>query len=166
MERQARLLASWGPNVFVKIPVTNTGGESSCDLVRRLAAANVKLNVTAVFTLQQVRQVVPALAAGPSSFISIFAGRIADAGVDPLPLMCEALDLMRDYPQQEMIWASPREIFNVVQASSIGCHAITVTNDLLAKLPSLGKDLTAFSLETVKMFYDDARKAALSLGGV
>ena len=163
MQRQALLLASWGPNVYVKIPVTNTRGESACDLIRRLAHAGVKLNVTALFTLPQVRDVARALAPGPSSFISIFAGRIADAGQDPLPIMTEALQVMRPFSQQELIWASPREIFNVVQADLIGCHAITVTNDLLAKLPSLGKDLAQFSLETVKMFHDDARKAGLNL---
>ena len=163
MERQALLLAAWGANVYVKIPVTNTHGESACGLVRRLAAANIKLNVTAVFTLEQVGEVASALADGPSSFISIFAGRIADAGVDPLPIMSKALDLVRPYPRQELIWASPREVFNVVQADAIGCHAITVTNDLLAKLPSLGKELAQFSLETVKMFHDDAQKAGLNL---
>ena len=165
MERQARVLASWGANVYVKIPVTNTRGESSCPLIRRLAGAGVKLNVTAMMTLAQVRDVSQALADGPPSCVSVFAGRIADTGRDPLPLMTAAVELLRLHPQQELIWASPRELLNILQADAIGCHVITVTNDILAKLPLIGKDLDAYSLDTVKMFYGDAKKAELAVSG-
>lgn len=163
MERQARLIASWGDNVYVKIPVTNTRGESAVPLVRRLAPEGVKMNVTALFTPQQVREVSDALADAAPSNISIFAGRIADAGVDPLPIMKEALEIMAARPQQELIWASPRELYNVIQADDIGCHIITATSDILAKLKLIGKDLGQYSLETVKMFYDDASAAGFKL---
>ena len=141
MGRQARKLAALGPNVYVKIPITNTRGESCAPLVRQLTAENIKLNVTALLTLDQVCAMVDALEGSPSAYISVFAGRVADAGVDPVPLMTEALALMRSQPRLELIWASPREIFNLVQANRIGCHIITITHDLLKKLPSLGKDL-------------------------
>ena len=159
MRRQAREIASWGPNVYVKIPVTNTNGESAAPLVRQLTGENIKLNVTALMTVEQVRTMAAALVGSPSAYISVFAGRVSDAGVDPLPIMRESLDLMRPQPQLELIWASPREIFNLVQADQIGCHIITITHDLLKKLPSLGKDLTEFSLDTVKMFHRDALAA-------
>jgi transaldolase len=132
-------------------------------LLARLAAAGLKLNVTAILTVDQVRQVSEVLADGPSSYISIFAGRIADTGRDPIPLVGEALGIMADHPQQELIWASPREVLNLVQADALGCHIITVTNDLIAKLGSLRKDLDQFSLETVKMFYDDAHAAGFTI---
>ena len=163
MERQANMLASWGANVYVKIPVTNTRAEPAYELIRRLSRAGVRLNVTAILTLGQVREVALALAEGPASVVSVFAGRIADSGRDPLPLMMAALELLRPYPQEELLWASPREVLNIVQADAMGCHVITVTNDILAKLSLLGKDLNAYSLETVKMFYNDAQKAGLTL---
>src|ERR1019366_3514020 len=133
MESQARIIAAWGPNVYVKIPVTNTKARSSAELVRHLAQSGVKLNVPAILPLDQVREISAALAGGPASCISVFAGRIADTGVDPLPLMMAALEIMRPHPNQELIWASPRELLNVFQADAIGCHIITVTNDILQK---------------------------------
>jgi transaldolase len=163
MERQALKIASWGSNVYVKIPITNTRGESSAPLVRRLANQDVQVNVTAVMTLPQVESVLGSLRGGPPSCISIFAGRVADAGVDPLPILIGALQRMRDLHQIELIWASPRELFNIVQAGAIGCHIITVTHDLLKKLPLLGRDLTEYSLDTVKMFVEDARAARFAL---
>jgi transaldolase len=163
MERQAQKIASWGDNVYVKIPVTNTKGESSGELVRTLSAHGVKLNVTALMTVPQVQRVSADLTDSRSAFVSVFAGRIADAGVDPLPTMRTALDILRERPQLELIWASPREILNVVQADEIGCHIITVTHDLLKKLTFLGKDLDEFSLETVKMFHQDAAAAGYVL---
>ena len=163
MERQARDIAAWGKNVFVKIPVTNTRAEPSTPLIRRLAQAGIQLNITAMLTLEQVREVSKALAGGPASYISLFAGRVADTGVDPLPMMTEALQIMRPHPQQQLIWASPRELLNVIQADQIGCHVITVTNDILKKLNLLGKDLTEYSLETVNMFESDARAAGYKL---
>lgn len=159
MERQAEKIASWGPNVYVKIPVTNTRAESSAPLIKRLAAKGIRLNVTAMMTTAQVLEVCAALEGGAPSCVSIFAGRIADTGRDPLPLMVEALDVLAAYPNVELIWASPRELLNVFQADEIGCHIITVTNDILAKLALVGKDLTEYSLETVKMFHSDAGKA-------
>jgi transaldolase len=164
MERQALHIASWGENVYVKIPITNTRRQSSAALVGRLSRRGVKVNVTAMMTLDQVDAVLPYLQDGPPSYLSIFAGRVADAGCDPLPLMCEALDRMRPHRQIELIWASPRELFNIVQADTLGCHIITVTHDLLKKLPTLGKDLDEFSLDTVKMFRDDAVAAGYTLG--
>lgn len=163
MERQAERIATWGDNVYVKIPVTNTLGESAAPLVSRLASRGVKQNVTALMTLEQVKEVTAALADGPAANISVFAGRIADTGVDPLPLMREALEVMRPYPQLELIWASPRELLNIVQASEIGCHIITVTSDILNKLPLIGKDLTEYSLDTVKMFRADALASGFTL---
>jgi transaldolase len=163
MEQQALQIATWGDNVYVKIPITDTLGRSSARLVQRLAQQGVKVNVTALMTLDQVEAVVPSLRAGPPSCISIFAGRIADAGYDPVPVMQGALARIRSYPQIELIWASPRELFNIVQADAIGCHIITVTHDLLKKLPLLGRDLTEYSLDTVKMFVTDARAASFTL---
>ena len=159
MERQGRKVASWGRNVYVKIPVTNTRHESSIELVRRLADASVRVNVTAVLTLDQVYKACSALVGGPPACVSVFAGRIADTGRDPLPFMVEALDVARIAPNVELIWASPRELLNLYHADAIGCHIITVTNDILQKLPLVGKDLDEYSLDTVKMFRDDAVKA-------
>ena len=163
MERQALDIASWGENVYVKIPITNTKGESSVPLVATLSENEVKVNVTAMFTVEQVQSVIPGLSKGPGSYVSVFAGRIADAGLDPLPIMREVLGLIKDYPGIELIWASPRELYNVVQADEIGCDIITATNSILKKLSSLGKDLNQFSLETVQMFYDDASEAGYTL---
>lgn len=163
MERQARKIASWGQNVYVKIPVTNTRRESSAELVCRLAAEGVKLNVTALLTLEQVSTVSKALGSYAPSYISVFAGRIADTGFDPIPLMKEAVRIMCPYPNQELIWASPRELLNIFHADEIGCHIITVTHDILKKLTLVGKDLDEFSLDTVKMFYRDAQKAGYHL---
>jgi transaldolase len=163
MERQARLISGWAENVYTKVPVTNTRGESSGEVIRRLSAEGVKLNVTALMTPAQARDVAANLKGGPPSIISIFAGRIADTGRDPVLLMKEALDALSGYPNVELLWASPREILNIVQADELGCDIITVTHDLLAKLPTLGKDLDAFSLDTVKMFHESARSAAFAL---
>jgi transaldolase len=154
MERQARDIATWGEHVYVKIPVTNTRREPAFDLIHRLAHAGVKVNVTAIMTLSQVRAVVEALSGGAPSNVSVFAGRIADTGTDPVPLMKEAVEILR---------ASPRELLNLFQADAIGCHIVTVTHDILKKLPLVGKDLDDYSLDTVKMFYDDARAAGYSL---
>jgi transaldolase len=159
MERQAMKIAAWGDNVYVKIPVTNTRRESSGALIGRLAGRGVKVNATALLTLDQVREIRDQLAGGPPSIISVFAGRIADTGVDPVPIMRSALDMVAGHRNIEIIWASPREVFNIVQADQIGCHIITVTPDLLKKLPMLGTDLADLSLETVKMFHRDASAA-------
>lgn len=163
MRRQAKLIASWGRNVYVKIPVTTTSGESMAPLVRELSESGVQVNVTALFTTAQVELITAAVKDGAASYISVFAGRIADAGVDPLPIMARSVDIMVDAPRSELIWASPREILNVVQADQVGCHIITMTHDLLAKLKSLGKDLDQFSLETVQMFHRDAQSAGFTL---
>lgn len=163
MDRQAREIASWGPNVYVKIPVTNTRGESTCDLVRRLSHVGVKLNVTALLSLAQVRDVVAAVAGGAPSCISVFAGRVADTGFDPVPLMTAAVEMLKLAPEAELIWASPRELLNIYQADAIGCHIITVTNDILKKLSNVGRDLEDYSLDTVKMFHTDAKAAGFVL---
>ena len=163
MERQALEIAPWGKNVYVKVPITNTKRESCVGLARRLAGQGVKLNVTALLTLDQVRDISVALAGGPPACVSVFAGRAADTGVDPLPLMPAALEILAPYPNIELIWASPRELFNIVQADAIGCHIITVTNDVLAKLELLGKDLAEYSLDTVKMFHRDASASGFTL---
>ena len=163
MERQAMDISSWGSNVNVKIPITNTKAQSCINFVEELSKAGVKLNVTAIMTIEQVKGVLPALADGPGGYVSVFAGRIADAGIDPLPIMSEVVKMLKIYPHIELIWASPRELFNIVQADNIGCHIITATNDILKKLPTLGKDLTEFSLDTVKMFYNDATAAGFTL---
>jgi transaldolase len=163
MKTQALKLSALGSNVNVKIPITNTKSESSSKLVSELAKEGVSLNVTALFTLKQVDDTVTALQGSRKSYISVFAGRIADAGVDPMPIMEGALQLMRSEKQLELIWASPREVLNIVQADQIGCHVITVTHDLLKKLSGLGKDLTQFSLETVAMFANDAKNAGYTL---
>jgi transaldolase len=163
MAIQARKIAGWGKNVYVKIPVTNTRGISSVNLVRNLAGEGIKLNVTAMMTLDQVRDVTQALAGGPPAYVSVFAGRIADTGRDPMPIMAAAVELLRPYPKLKLIWASPRELLNIFQADQVGCHIITATNDILRKMDLVGKNLEAFSLDTVKMFRDDALKAGYAL---
>jgi transaldolase len=163
MERQALEIASWGENINVKIPVMNTRRQPSYNLIRKLSLYGVKLNVTAMMTLEQVREVSAALADAPHAYVSVFAGRIADTGRDPVPLMAAALELLRPYPQLELIWASPRELLNIFQADAIGCHIITVTNEVLKKLNIVGKELDDFSLDTVKMFHSDAQKAGYQL---
>ena len=163
MRRQAERIATWGDNVYVKIPVSNTRGESMADLAGALSGDGIKVNVTALFTPRQVAEITGAVAGGAPSYLSVFAGRIADAGVDPVPIMREALEIMAEAPRAELIWASPREVLNLVQADTIGCHVITMTHDLLARLPSLGKDLDEFSLETVRMFHRDAAQAGFEI---
>ena len=164
MERQGREIATWGDNVYVKIPVTNTKGETSYDMVNRLSHEGVKVNVTAIFTLDQVRKVAEAVNGGAPCCVSVFAGRIADAGIDYMPTMIESVNLLKSNPKAELIWASPREVFNVVQADDIGCHIITCTSDIIKKLPTIGRELAEFSLDTVKLFYDDASAAGYSIG--
>lgn len=163
MERHAMEIASWGDNVYVKIPVTNTKQETCYALVKKLTAQKVKLNVTAIMTLTQVRDVVASLDPNVPSYVSVFAGRIADTGYDPVPLMAQAVEQLKAAPAAELIWASPRELLNIFQADDIGCHVITVTNDILKKLPLVGYDLDTYSLDTVKMFYNDAVAAGFSL---
>lgn len=163
MERQALTIAQWGRNVYVKIPITNTRGESTKDLIQKLSAKGLRLNITAITTLDQVRNIVSCFSGSPSSYISIFAGRIADTGVDPFDLMEEAVRILKPYPNLELIWASPRELLNVFHAEKIGCHIITVTPDILKKLDLVGKDLTEYSLDTVKMFHEDGRKSGFTL---
>jgi transaldolase len=163
IRRQALTISKWATNVYVKIPVTTTKGEPLTDLVRQLSRMGVKVNVTAIFTLEQVQAITDAVAGGAPSFISIFAGRIADTGRDPVPLLEQALDIMAAVPETECIWASPREILNYVQAQSVGCHIITMTVDLISKLDLLGMDLSQFSLATVRMFYEDAISAGYQL---
>jgi transaldolase len=159
MARQARHIASWGPNVAVKIPITNTKGESSAPLVTELSGEGLRLNVTALMTPDQVKGVVEGLSVGPGAIVSVFAGRIADTGRDPVPVMADCLAVLKPFPHLELLWASPREILNVYQAQAVGCHIITVAHDLLGKLSLFGKDLLDYSLETVQMFHDDAAKA-------
>jgi transaldolase len=163
MRRQALLIGGWGPNVYVKIPVTNTRGESSAALVHELSADGLRLNVTALLSLRQVRTVVEALEPTPGAIVSVFAGRVADTGHDPVPLMAAALELTRLHQKIELLWASPREVLNICQAAAIGCDIITVTHDLLEKLGGLGRDLEDVSLDTVKMFHNDAAKAGFLL---
>lgn len=159
MERQALKIASWGDNVFVKIPVTNTKRESSAPLIRRLVKVGVQLNITAIFTKEQIDEVVDALKGTRNSNVSVFAGRIADTGLDPIPYMRHAVEACNRAGGMEVIWASPRELLNIFQADEIGCHIITVTPDIIKKLSGSGKDLGVFSLETVKMFYSDGAAA-------
>lgn len=163
IETQANRINTWAPNVYVKIPVTNTKGESAASLIRKLSYAGVKLNITAILTLDQVKEVVDATSLDTPSVISVFAGRIADTGVDPVPLMMEALKICQSRPKAELLWASPREVLNIYQADQLGCHIITVTPDLIKKLSLKGKDLKQYSLETVAMFYNDATQAGFSL---
>lgn len=163
MERQALEIASWGQNVYVKIPVTNTKREVCYDLVKKLSANKVKLNVTALMTLDQVRNVVASLDPNVPSYVSVFAGRVADTGYDPVPMMATAVDILKSAPASELIWASPRELLNIFQADEIGCHVITVTNNILKKLSLVGYDLDQYSLDTVKMFYKDAVDAGFKI---
>ena len=163
MERQAMEIASWGDNVYVKIPVTNTKRQSCYALVKKLGSKGVKMNVTAIMTLPQVRDVVAALNPTVPSYVSVFAGRIADTGCDPLPMMAAAVEMLKIAPAAELIWASPRELLNIFQADDIGCQVITVTNDILKKLTLVGYDLEEYSLDTVKMFYVDAAAAGYQL---
>lgn len=163
MARQARKIATWGDNVRVKIPITSTRRESALPLCRRLTQEGIPLNVTALFTIEQVESVVDAVAGAAPTYVSVFAGRIADTGGDPVPLMAEAVRRLVEAPNAELIWASPRELFNIFQADAIGCHIITVTTDILKKLSLIGKDLSDYSLETVEMFYNDGRAAGFVL---
>jgi transaldolase len=163
MERQARAISTWGENVYVKLPVTNTRREPALDLICRLTHAGIKLNITALLTLAQVRDVTRALAGGAPACVSVFAGRIADTGRDPVPLMAAAVEMISVEPQLELIWASPRELLNVMQADAVGCHIITATPDILKKLNLVGKDLSDYSLETVNMFYEDAQASGFVL---
>ena len=163
MEAQGREIASWGGNVYVKVPVTNTKGEFAGPLMTRLSGAGIKLNVTAIMTNEQVKRVAAALAKDIPAIVSVFAGRIADTGRDPVPLMREAVSLLKERPQAELLWASPRELLNIFQADEIGCHIITVTGDVIRKLALVGKDLDRYSLETVAMFYKDALSAAFTI---
>jgi len=163
MECQALEIASWGQNVYVKIPIMNTKGQSSAKLVENLSRQGVRINVTAMMTLEQVKLVVPGLLKGPGGYVSVFAGRIADSGRDPVAAMDEIVRYLKPYPAVELIWASPREVLNIIQADQIGCHIITVTNDLIKKMSLFGKDLDEYSLDTVKMFYNDAAAAGYTL---
>ncbi len=163
MGKQAHEIASWGKNIYVKIPVTNTKGEFSGPLVERLTRAGIQVNVTALTTVDQVKRVADRLAPETPAIISVFAGRIADTGRDPVPIMAEAVKIMKKKPKSELIWASPRELLNIFQADEVGCHIITATNDILKKLPLIGKDLDAYSLETVEMFHKDAKAAGYSI---
>lgn len=163
MERQALAIASWGANVNVKIPITNTRGESACPLIERLSGLGVAVNVTAMMSLDQIRKVATALDPLTPAIVSVFAGRVADTGVDPVPHMVQALDILATRPKAELLWASPRELLNIFQADEIGCHIITVTQDVLVKLSLVGRDLETYSLETVQMFYRDAAAAGYSI---
>jgi transaldolase len=163
MLRQAKVISDWGNNVYTKIPVSTTRGESTAHIVRALSQSGVKVNVTAIFTLSQLEPIVEALTDGAPAFVSIFAGRIADAGVDPIPIVASAVDILKRFPQIEVIWASTREILNLVQANSVGCQIITMSPEVLKKLDQVGRDLSDYSLETVKMFHRDALAAGLTI---
>ena len=163
MERQALKIKTWGENVFVKIPITNSKGESSLKLIQNLSQQDVKLNITAMTTSRQVESVMNCLKDGVSNYISVFAGRIADTGIDPINIMKDCVNLLKATPETELIWASPRELLNIFQANDIDCHIITVTPDIIKKLPLIGKNLDQYSLETVQMFYNDAVEAGFTL---
>jgi transaldolase len=163
MEHQAMEIASWGNNVYVKIPIINTKKETCYELVKRLSKQKVKINVTAIMTIHQISKLVSALNPEVPSYLSVFAGRIADTGRDPLPLMIETIKILKTLPKSELIWASPRELLNIYQADEIGCHVITVTKDIIKKLTLIGYDLDMYSLDTVKMFYNDALEAGFKL---
>ena len=163
MERQARKIARWASNVYVKIPVTNTRSQPMDNLIRRLSTDGIQVNATALLALDQVRHVAQALRGGAPSYISVFAGRVADTGRDPVPLMKSALELMAPEPRCQLVWASPRELLNIFQADEIGCHIITVTSDVLKKISLIGKDLHEYSLETVRMFHNDAAHSKFTL---
>ena len=163
MERQALTISEWGENVYVKIPITNTKGEFSGPLISRLVSNNVKVNITALMTISQVREVACCLDPNVHSYVSVFAGRIADTGIDPVPIMKEAVEILSPLEKTELIWASPRELLNIFHAEDVGCQIITVTSDILKKLNNIGKDLSDYSLDTVKMFYEDAVAAGYTL---
>ncbi|MCX5844415.1 MAG: transaldolase [Deltaproteobacteria bacterium] len=163
MEQEARKIAGWAENVYIKIPVTNTKGESTAPLVKILSHDGLKLNVTAILTVDQVKTVAKALSPATPSIVSVFAGRIADTGVDPIPIMKESVKILKSNPKAELLWASTRELLNLIQAESCGCHIITITNDILKKVPLVGKDLRELSLETVQMFYNDAKGAGYKI---
>jgi transaldolase len=163
MERQAREITTWGKNVYVKIPISNTKRESSVPLIRKLSSEGIKLNITAMMTLRQVYDVAEALIGGAPAYVSVFAGRIADTGIDPVPLMASAVHILTAAPQSKLLWASPRELLNVFQADAIGCQVITATPDIINKLALVGKDLDGYSLETVKMFHQDATSAGFAI---
>lgn len=163
MQRQAFEIASWGSNVYVKIPICNTKQQSTETIIKALSSENVKLNITAILSLEQVRTVADSLNTEQSAFVSVFAGRIADTGRDPIPYMIEALKILEPIPKAELLWASPREVLNVYQAQEIGCHIITATNNILKKLSLFNKNLNEYSLDTVKMFYNDATKAGYKI---
>ena len=163
MEREARKIGSWGNNVYIKIPVTNTNGESTTPLVKKLSHEGLKLNVTAILTVDQVKTVAKALSPNTPSIVSVFAGRIADTGTDPMPIMKASVKILKSNPKAELLWASTRELLNLIQAESCGCHIITITNDILKKVPLMGKDLNQLSLETVQMFYNDAQSAGYEI---
>lgn len=162
MDRQAREIGSWGENVFIKIPITNTKGEPSYELIKKLSDDGMKLNVTAILTLEQIENVSKSINSGTPAIVSLFAGRIADTGRDPIPYIKESLKILKGNPNAELLWASSRELLNIFQAEECGCHIITVTNDLLKKLQMVNKDLKELSLDTVKMFYNDASSAGYS----
>lgn len=163
MERQARQIAAWGENVNVKIPITNTRGDSTVGVIKRLSEDGIAVNITAIMTIEQVRAVAAALTPRSSAIVSVFAGRIADTGRDPVPHMRACIEALSEHPRAALLWASPREILNLLQADDVGCHIITMTNDLLAKMAAIDKDLGEFSLETVKMFRNDAEAAGYTL---
>ena len=163
MLAQAKVIASWGSNVNVKIPVTNTKGEFTGPIVKELSSAGVQLNITAVFTREQVKIIAENLSYDTHAIVSVFAGRIADTGLDPMPIMSDCVEILKNYPKAELLWASPRELLNIFQADEVGCHIITATPDVIGKLKLLEKDLTEFSLETVQMFYDDAQEAGYTI---
>lgn len=163
MEKQAKEISSWGENIYVKIPVTNTKGESSKNLIKKLSDSGVKMNITAVFTINQTREIVEAFSPKTANIISVFAGRVADSGVDPIPIMKDCLNVMKSKPKNELLWASPRELLNLIQADEIGCHIITVTGDLLEKTKLIGKNLEEYSRETVEMFFNDASEAGYKI---
>jgi transaldolase len=163
MLEQATMIASWGENIYVKIPITNTQGQSTSEVVGELSSRGVKVNVTATMTTDQVQNIFPKLVDGPGSYVSLFAGRVADTGIDPVPVMKKAVEIISPEPSVELIWASPREVLNVYQAESVGCQIITATPDIIAKISLQNKDLNSYSLETVRQFYDDGQSAGYEL---
>ena len=163
MEKQAKEISSWGENIYVKIPVTNTKGESSKNLIKKLSDSGIKMNITAVFTINQTREIVEAFSPKTANIISVIAGRVADSGIDPIPIMKDCLNVMKSKPKNELLWASPRELLNLIQADEIGCHIITITGDLLEKPKLIGKNLEEYSRETVEMFFNDASEAGYKI---
>ncbi len=163
MEKEARKIAGWGKNVFVKIPITNTKGESSTPLIKQLSSEGLSLNITAILTPHQVQSVAAVLDPASKTIVSVFAGRMADTGRDPVPLMSRSAAILKPNQNAQLLWASSRELLNIFQAEACGCHIITITNDILKKLPLIGKDLTELSLDTVKMFFSDAQSAGYKI---